>query len=68
MLETLETTITPLGRERTVRVLLPPGYEAGGERFPVLYMHDGQNLFRDEDASFGTSWGVADHWRGTGPG
>jgi predicted alpha/beta superfamily hydrolase len=68
MLETLETTITPLGRERTVRVLLPPGYEAGGERFPVLYMHDGQNLFRDEDASFGTSWGVADHLARHGPG
>jgi len=67
MLETLETTITPLGPERTVRVLLPPGYEGDERRFPVLYMHDGQNLFRDEDASFGTSWGVADHLARHGP-
>lgn len=27
-------------------------------RFPVLYMFDGQNLFRDADASYGKSWGI----------
>ena len=27
-------------------------------RFPVLYMFDGQNLFRDADASYGKSWGL----------
>jgi len=33
---------------RTIRVLLPPGYEAlenRSRRYPVLYMLDGQNLF-----------------------
>ncbi len=31
---------------RTVRVYLPRGYdEHTGKRYPVLYMHDGQNLF-----------------------
>jgi len=30
---------------RQVRVYLPPGYAAGTARYPVLYMHDGQNLF-----------------------
>jgi enterochelin esterase-like enzyme len=30
---------------RTVRVWLPPGYDGGTGRYPVLYMHDGQNLF-----------------------
>lgn len=67
MLETFQTTITQLRRDRTVRVLLPSGYAGGERRFPVLYMHDGQNLFRDEDASYGTSWGVADHLARHGP-
>ena len=30
-------------------------------RYPVLYMFDGQNLFRDADASFGKSWGLLDY-------
>jgi predicted alpha/beta superfamily hydrolase len=33
---------------RSIRVLLPPGYDASenrGKRYPVLYMLDGQNLF-----------------------
>jgi predicted alpha/beta superfamily hydrolase len=36
------------GNTRTVRVLLPPGYDAPenvGRRYPVLYLLDGQNLF-----------------------
>ena len=28
---------------------------------PVLYMFDGQNVFFDEDATYGKSWGVADY-------
>ena len=31
---------------REVRVWLPPGYNTGDERYPVLYFHDGQNVFR----------------------
>lgn len=30
-----------LGEERTVLVSTPPGYAAGGDRYPVLYMTDG---------------------------
>lgn len=30
-------------------------------RCPVLYMFDGQNLFRDVDASYGKSWGLLDY-------
>ncbi|MFZ4575366.1 MAG: alpha/beta hydrolase-fold protein [Phycisphaerales bacterium] len=36
------------GRERELLVWLPPGYDApenAAKRYPVLYMHDGQNLF-----------------------
>jgi len=46
-----------LGRERTIRVYLPPGYEHSRKRYPVLYMHDGQNLF-DAATSFLGEWGV----------
>jgi predicted alpha/beta superfamily hydrolase len=34
-----------LGNERDLLVYLPPSYGAGDKRYPVLYMHDGQNLF-----------------------
>ena len=37
---------------RNVDVWLPPGYEARDRRYPVVYMHDGQNLF-DPAISFG---------------
>lgn len=37
-----------LGRTRRVRVWLPPGHERSERRFPVLYLHDGQNLAGDE--------------------
>jgi predicted alpha/beta superfamily hydrolase len=46
-----------LGRERIVRVYLPPSYESSTQRYPVLYMHDGQNLF-DDATSFIGEWGV----------
>jgi predicted alpha/beta superfamily hydrolase len=43
----------------TVWVWLPPGYDqAKGKRFPVLYMHDGQNLFDKELTKYGQEWGV----------
>ncbi|MFT6869431.1 MAG: enterochelin esterase-like enzyme [Paraglaciecola sp.] len=28
-----------------VWLYLPPNYETSTERFPIIYMHDGQNLF-----------------------
>lgn len=47
-------------QSRNITVWLPPGYEAGSERHPVLYMHDGQNLFDASKAPFG-EWGVDEH-------
>jgi predicted alpha/beta superfamily hydrolase len=38
-------------------VYLPPGYQVERtRRYPVLYMHDGQNLFDPATAAFGVSW------------
>ncbi|MGA7243483.1 MAG: alpha/beta hydrolase-fold protein [Terracidiphilus sp.] len=49
--------------DRDVIVYLPPGYDEGQERtYPVLYLHDGQNLF-DGRTSFvkGRTWMVREH-------
>lgn len=48
-----------LGDRRTVYVFLPPGYESDpAVRYPVLYMHDGQNLFDARTAFIGVEWRV----------
>jgi len=45
------------GRNHAVRVFYPPGYaENTLERFPVIYMQDGQNLFFAEEAFGGHDW------------
>ncbi|OEK06348.1 alpha/beta hydrolase [Roseivirga misakiensis] len=52
-----ELTIEGLDRPRTIRVYTPPGYADGDQNYPVIYMHDGQNLFEDS-TSFAGEWGV----------
>jgi len=45
------------GREHRFRVFLPPGYyENTLKKYPVLYMHDGHNLFFKEEAFAGNTW------------
>ncbi|MFC0189374.1 alpha/beta hydrolase [Fictibacillus aquaticus] len=62
MIKQFTVNMTPFNRLRTVRVYVPKSYETDTDkRYPVLYMHDGQNLFKDEDASFGVSWGISDY-------
>ncbi len=44
---------------RDVIVWLPPGYEKNKkERYPVLYMQDGQNIIDPATSSFGYDWQV----------
>ena len=46
-----------LGNRRDVLVYLPPGYgRARTRRFPVLYLHDGQNVFDAATAFGGIEW------------
>lgn len=48
-----------LDSPRNVLVYVPPGYDAETDRtYPVLYMHDGQNLYNPEDAFGGVAWAV----------
>ncbi|MEO7266094.1 MAG: alpha/beta hydrolase-fold protein [Ferruginibacter sp.] len=46
-----------LHRTRRIWVYLPHDYEQGKKKYPVLYMHDGQNLFTESTAPFG-EWGI----------
>jgi len=49
--------------DRDLIVYVPPGYDHHPERdYPVLYMHDGQNLF-DPETSFlrGRTWKMREH-------
>jgi len=43
--------------DRTVLVYLPPGYDATEQRYPVLYLNDGQNVF-DQATAFADEWRV----------
>ena len=45
---------------RRTYIWLPEDYEeTSDKRYPVMYMFDGHNVFFDEDATFGKSWGMA---------
>lgn len=47
-----------LGRSRRLRIYLPPSYATQAtRRYPVIYCHDGQNLF-DDASSYAGEWGV----------
>jgi predicted alpha/beta superfamily hydrolase len=46
-----------LDNERDIFVYLPDAYTEDGTRYPVIYMHDGQNLF-DDALSFAGAWNV----------
>lgn len=46
-----------LRRKRRLWVYLPPDYFTTTQRYPVLYMHDGQNLF-DAATAFAGEWGA----------
>ena len=46
-----------LKNERTIVVWLPESYETGAQKYyPVLYMHDGQNLFDPNTSYIGVDW------------
>lgn len=46
-----------LNRQKTIWVYLPFGYEQSGRHYPVIYMHDGQNVF-DHAESHKREWHV----------
>jgi len=61
VLEIFSIYMTTFEQEKTIRVYLPKTYMNENKRYPVLYMHDGQNVFRDEDSHRGVSLGIEDY-------
>ena len=64
-----DVTIPNLSGEQSRRVFiyLPDSYDYEPERrYPVMYMFDGHNVFFDEDATFGKSWGMNQYLQESG--
>lgn len=58
MIDKFKVTVPILdSHERNAYVYVP---DKKG-RYPVLYMFDGHNVFFDEDATYGKSWGMLDY-------
>lgn len=69
MLEKWDIAIPELTGDalRSVYVYIPDSCQEDPERrYPVLYMFDGHNVFYDEDATYGKSWGMLDYMDRTG--
>lgn len=49
-----------LKRKRRIWIYLPADYTLSKKSYPVIYMHDGQNLFDEATAGFG-EWGVDEY-------
>lgn len=52
--------------KRNAYVWMPDDYSKNPDnRYPVLYMFDGHNVFFDADATYGKSWGMAEYLKKT---
>lgn len=58
--------IPQLNRYRRIWIYLPESYPGSDKTYPVLYMHDGQNVFDDATSGFG-EWGVDEALDSLGP-
>lgn len=60
LVKKIQIPTLPTEKPRQLYVYLPPEYGAA-ERYPVLYMFDGHNVFYDKDATYGKSWGMKEY-------
>ena len=51
---------SPNGQNRRLHIYLPDSYYETDEQYPVMYFFDGHNLYSDQDATYGKSWGLKD--------
>lgn len=58
--------IPQLDRYRRIWIYLPQSYSTSQKKYPVLYMHDGQNVFDEATSGFG-EWGVDETLDSLGP-
>lgn len=58
-IEEFTLDISPLTEsDRKIWVYLPDSYDRTKKKYDVLYMFDGHNLFSDQTATYGKSWGM----------
>ena len=65
MVTKFERYFSPAGENRGIHLYLPDDYYSSQERYPVIYMFDGHNLYFDSDATYGKCLGMKDfldHW------
>ncbi len=62
----LNIPLIPTEKPRRLYVYTPRGYDRSEERYPVLYMFDGHNVFYDSHATYGRSWGMKQYLEKTG--
>ena len=55
---------SPKGKSRLLHIWLPDSYYDSTQFYPVMYFFDGHNLFTNEDATYGKSWGMKDFLQG----
>ena len=56
--EKIQIPTLPTKKPRRLYIYTPKGYGESEERYPVLYMFDGHNVFYDSHATYGRSWGM----------
>ena len=56
----------PTEKPRRLYVYLPRGYNRSDERYPVIYMFDGHNVFYDSHATYGRSWRMKEYLERSG--
>ena len=59
--EKIQIPTLPTQKPRRLYIYTPKGYEGSEERYPVLYMFDGHNVFYDSHATYGKSWGMKEY-------
>ena len=59
--EKIQIPELPTKKPRRLYVYTPKGYEDSAERYPVLYMYDGHNVFYNSHATYGRSWGMKEY-------
>ena len=59
-----DVLFTPAEEIRRLHIYLPDNYLYSNERYPVMYFFDGHNLFFNEDATYGKSWGLKEYLDG----
>ena len=61
MIKEIEFEMKQLNRSRKIMIYLPDNYLTSNKKYPVMYIHDGQNAFFDHQAFQGVSWGFIEY-------